>query len=588
MKLAAIFSENMVLQRDKEVSVFGESTDREEISVSIDDISVKEVVDAGKWCIKLPPHPAGGPYTFKAFSRKLDKAGNVSDRIGDALELENVLYGEVWLNNGQSNIEFEIQNATGGEAEIAAGNYPEIRYYKVVKAPVVNEELLEAEKSLKWKSFTDGDFRDVSAIGYYYAVRLYKQFGVPVGLVDCYLGGTSVTCWIDKESLSEMPEGRDYIDRFEDAVKDQTEENYQRELKEYNALVEEYVRKEQAAKKQNPNLNPEQLEAITGAYPWPPPVGFDSAYRPAGLIESMFKRVAPYTVKGIVYYQGEEDAQYNFKWLKKKVADDTALTDTVDGKHFKDEAVNDMYMKLLNRMIENYRKLYSDTELPVILVQLPMFIDRKVEESRDWGYLREAQWKVQNPADNIFLVPLIDLGDYDDIHPKEKKTPGNRVADAMLEYVYKDFGEYLFARPGAVKTCIEDGCCKVMIEAEGSFGGLKLMDNKLLDIRKEEEYSGEGPTDGRVYGFEVLVMKNKEGGYIAASDADEAGQIYAAEWVLPEKTFISQDTETPEIIIEDSRYIAALRYGFFCYGKMNLYNEKDMPMIPFRTCVRTK
>ena len=116
MKLAAIFSKHLVLQRDKEIYIFGETNKDEAISIEIDDISVKADIKCGKWEIKLPSHRAGGPFT-------LSVRGESENTV-----IEDVLYGDVWLANGQSNIEFELGNSRGGKELLDTENN-KIRYF---------------------------------------------------------------------------------------------------------------------------------------------------------------------------------------------------------------------------------------------------------------------------------------------------------------------------------------------------------------------------------------------------------------------------------------------------------------------------
>ena len=110
MRLAAIFSDHMVLQRDKEIRVFGESEKKTVIKITIDNTSLEKEVAAGKFVISLPAHPAGGPYTMTVT--------DTSDP-GSTKEIRDVYYGEVWIDNGQSNMEFELHNDKNGEKECA-------------------------------------------------------------------------------------------------------------------------------------------------------------------------------------------------------------------------------------------------------------------------------------------------------------------------------------------------------------------------------------------------------------------------------------------------------------------------------------
>ena len=230
MKLAAVFSDGMVLQRDKEIYIFGESDTSEAIDIEIDDIRVSSVVKPGKWYITLPAHAAGGPYEMVI--RAVTEPGNVNG-ADKCIIIRDILYGEVWLDNGQSNIEFEIQNSVGGAEELKKADYPEIRYFKAIKAPVIDDDFLREEEKLRWHKCSNGDFSEMSGIGYFFAQKLQKNLKIPVGIVDCYWGGTSITCWLEKENLVSETEGKEYFEEYERAIEGKTKEQYQSEVEAY-------------------------------------------------------------------------------------------------------------------------------------------------------------------------------------------------------------------------------------------------------------------------------------------------------------------------------------------------------------------
>lgn len=558
VRLAAIFSDHMVMQRDKDNYIFGESEKDERITVSIDDISVSKDVKAGSWSFTIPAHEAGGPYEMTIEAEVIDEGvigDTVDDKGGDRTSpgeaageggdnspaskkitkvIHDVLYGEVWLDNGQSNIEFELQNARGGQEELATAAFPEIRYFKSIKTPVVDEEVLKAEEGLVWHKLVDGDFAELSGVGYYYAVILYKELGVPVGMIDCYQGGSSITCWLEHGILEEMPEGKIYLDEFEEATRGQTEEDYNKALNEYNALVEKHLTLANKAKQENPDITQEELDEIAGCYPWPPPTGLKSAFRPGGLIETMMKRVAPYTVKGIIYYQGEEDAIKNYN-------------------NYCETGRNTMYMNLLKRMIAEYRDLFMESGLPVVVLQLPMFIARNEEDKRDWAYLREAQEKAVNDSENVILVSLIDAGEYDNVHPVDKKTPGVRTAEEVLSEIYD------MENAGAVdmKLAIAKwNGSNIELCFDMTYDGVVIGENELIDLRKEGAGKEGSELSGHIYGFEV------------STDGEN--------YYVPEST-----VEGEHILLKDTNSVKFIRYGFFNYGKVNVYNKKGMPLRPF-------
>ncbi|MCR5291551.1 MAG: sialate O-acetylesterase [Eubacterium sp.] len=537
MRLGAIFSDGVILQRDKEIYVFGESDTSEEISIEIDDIKVRIAVKPGRWSVKLPAHAAGGPYEMVVRGR-------------DVITIKDILYGEVWIDNGQSNIEFELRNSLGGIEEIKNADYSDIRFFKSIKAPVIDDAFLEEEKKLRWHKCREGDFQEMSGIGYFFAQKLHEYTGVPIGIVDCYQGGTSISCWLQEEELNSIPEGRAYLEEFRSLTVGQSEDEYIKLLTDYNRMVETHLRLAEEARKNNPGITPEELGEIAGDYPWPPPMGLRSAFRPGGLIESMIKRIAPFTSRGIIYYQGEEDAVRNYEWCKA----DKAL----DDRNYKG-----MYQRLLEKLVIQYRELFCDEALPVVIVQLPMYISRKDVDERKWAYIREAQERVYREMDSMTLATLIDLGEYDNVHPVDKKSPGQRIASEVLKTVYSrdDVGSKHMTLSGVRRF---DG--GVVLEFENTYGGVVLMENELVDIRQENT----GNTKGHIYGFEIAV-----------SNPDGTDAISPVIWKVPDRISINRDT----VIIYESGEIREVRYGFFDYGKVNVYNARCVPLAPFRAGV---
>jgi len=519
MRLAAIFSEHMVLQRDKEVRVFGETEGTASIAVAIDDISIEKEVPGGHFELTLPPHGAGGPYTMTV---KEKKAGEVTDEklIGD------IYYGEVWIDNGQSNIEFEIRNARGGAEELETADFPLIRTFKCIKTPVIDETVLENEKYQEWKLCRKGAFFEMSGVAWYFAKKLYSELKCPVGIVDCYQGGTSISCWLSEERLSKHPEGRIYQEIFAEAVKGQTEEEYNRKLLEYNRLVEEYLERERIAKAKNPGITPAELSAEAGDYPWPPPQGLASAFRPSGLYHTMLERIAPFTSRGIIYYQGEEDSG------------------RASG-----------YRILLSELMDEFRTDFRDDKLPVVILQLPMFISRDTEDMRDWAYLREAQAEAVSEREGAVLIPLIDCGEFDNVHPVDKKTPGERTAGEVLQVIYGAPAGALHMEPDQAEKQ-EDG--SVVLSFRNTFGELKNNPdgNELTDLRKELVR----PDEDHIYGFEVMIAPD--------------------EWIVPDAGIDGE-----KVVLTARDRISGVRYGFFNYGKVSLYNGKGYPLAPFRLMV---
>ena len=523
MRLAAIFSDHMILQREKEIRVFGEAESGNRIRVEIDGMSAEAVAEDGRFVVRLPKHGAGGPYTMTV--EEIPRASgkeSATENDRQVKTFQDVFFGEVWIDNGQSNIEFELQNSDGGEEELSTADLPEVRYFKCIKTPVVDEALLNQEEGLTWRSFQNGNFRDVSGVAYFFAKNLHAALGVPVGIVDCYQGGTSISCWLSEERLSKYPEGRIYQEEYAAAIEGQSEEDYDRLLLEYNALVEKHLTLAAEAKAKDPDITPEELSAVAGDYPWPPPKGLRSAFRPSGVYHTMLERIAPFAARGVIYYQGEEDSP------------------KASG-----------YAVLLSELIREFRDIFQEETLPVVILQLPMFIGRGCEDMRDWAFLREAQEQAVLSTEQALLVPLIDCGEYDNVHPTDKKTPGEHTAREVLEGIYGD--QRYGARSMRVSE-IQWKRCELVLHFVNTYGAIMIGENALLDLRKEK--GGRDPK--HVFGFEVRPTGQEE-------------------WIVPK---VEIDGEEIRILVDQS--VDGIRYGFFNYGKVNLYNAAGLPLCPFR------
>ena len=203
--LHALFSDGAVLQRDRAIPVWGWTAPGQTVSVKLDDQTRTARADAsGRWMARIGPFAAGGPHTLKV------QSGN------EVATRQNILFGDVWLCSGQSNMEFGIGNLTNAAAEIAAANYPDIRLFTVPKnvqaAPVqnVNSQWLECNstniKQDAWNGF--------SAVAYFFGRKLNQDLKVPIGLIHSSWGGTVAQAWTSQSALGTMPDFQQQISDF--------------------------------------------------------------------------------------------------------------------------------------------------------------------------------------------------------------------------------------------------------------------------------------------------------------------------------------------------------------------------------------
>lgn len=295
LKLPAIFSDHMILQRRKPVVIWGES-DARKVTVTIQDARVVTYVQDGKWQLFLPPMEAGGPYVL-----------TVKTDNDEVKTYEDVMYGEIWLAGGQSNMELELQNSKDGAVAVSEAHNELLRFYYTPKVSYLCDELYEQEEKSCWELCCPENVGRWSAVGYYFARKLAAQLDVPVGIIGCNWGGTSASCWMSREALESDKVISSYVEEYDEIVSNQDFDAYCKEREEYIVYQAEFDKNCKHYYETTPNPTWEGALEVCGENKYPGPMGPRSEYRPAGLYETMIQRIAPYTLAGFLYYQGEED-----------------------------------------------------------------------------------------------------------------------------------------------------------------------------------------------------------------------------------------------------------------------------------------
>lgn len=195
---AKIFADNMVLQRNTPIPVWGTAKANEQIEIRFNKQIKKAKADKnGKWMIRLDNEKAGGPYSLTIKAR-------------NTIQIKNVLVGEVWLCTGQSNMEWSVEQSNDAKKEMASANNPMIRHIKIDKGVnSIPQSSVNSKNS--WQvcdSTTVGDF---TAIGYFFAKNLYNELKIPVGLINASWGGTNIETWISREGFESSDEFKGMI-----------------------------------------------------------------------------------------------------------------------------------------------------------------------------------------------------------------------------------------------------------------------------------------------------------------------------------------------------------------------------------------
>ncbi len=397
MKTAPIFSDNMVLQRHKNIRVFGSCSGREQrITVSIPELraSAEAVITGSRWEAVLPALPECDSCTLVVACGAIQK------------QFTNVAIGEVWLAGGQSNMEYELRNDRHGADELRECARENVRYYYTPKVSMLGEELNAAEAASRWEIASETGSVAWSAVGWYFAKELSRRLGCIVGILGCNWGGTSASAWVPREVL-DTAQLRPYLDEYDAATAGKSDEQMIAEYDEYTVYQAGFDRRVAECYAENPDIRWSEVLGKCGENRYPGPLGIKNPMRPCGLYETMVSRVCPYTVRGVLWYQGESD-----------------------------DHRPQSYCELMSALIRCWRGAWHDDEMAFLIVQLPMYSCDDDNEFTRWAYIREAQERLFRTVKNTGLAVALDCGEYNNIHPTDKSAVGHRLYLQALSEVY--------------------------------------------------------------------------------------------------------------------------------------------------------
>ncbi len=520
LRLPKLISDGMVLQRDTPLKVWGWANTGEKITVQFKNKTYKTTTGAdGKWQVKLPATPAGGPFTMEIAGKS-------------RLTVKDILMGDVWFCSGQSNMVHQMNiHDVRYAKEIAEANDPQIRQFWVPTMTSLQGPQSDVPNG-QWKAAVGEDIRPFSAVAYFFAKKLYAKYKVPIGIINASVGGTPIEAWTSEEGLTDFSALKATIDKNKDTTYINTltrrptgtanrpappvdlgmagdkkwyEASYipkgwhpinvpgyweDQGVKELNGVV--WYRKEidlPASMTGKPvrvflgrivdadelYINGKSVGKTTYMYPqrrYPIPAGVlkagknvfvvrvtnnggkggfvpDKPYcifagadtvdlkgtwqykvglvnrpfagggsggggnpagginaqnQPAALYNAMVAPEINYAIKGFCWYQGESNAGKPQEYEQLQIA-----------------------------LIRDWRQKWQQGDLPFLYVQLPGFMDYNYLPSESgWAVLREAQLKALS-VPNTAMAVAIDLGEWNDIHPDNKKDVGDRLALAALK-----------------------------------------------------------------------------------------------------------------------------------------------------------
>ena len=398
-KVSPLFGDHAILPWGQELRIFGTADEGEVIRARMtgrDGAVTGEGVSTardGRFLIHLPPQRlAAGPFTLTLTSTSMTwTAGDINT-------------GWVFLAGGQSNMEWGLWNARGGQEVIKTHDDPNLRYFNIPRVSVLDEKGLAAHDAAHWQKIAPHVGGDMSAVAYFFAREIRKETGFPVGIIGCNWGGTSILSWMDEVALNRSVPAMKAAAEYEVSIEGITLEAWQEKQNAFQHDMDVWNGKVAEIKAANPGIEWAEVEKQAGVCPWHPPIGPGSPYRPGQLHRSMVSQIVPAALSGILFYQGESDVER---------AED--------------------YGELLITLVTRWRELFGDAELAFYNVQLPMYIDAGAQDDRRWAILRQQQEKAWHALRESHLAVMIDAGEYGNIHPVDKNTPGERLARLFME-----------------------------------------------------------------------------------------------------------------------------------------------------------
>ena len=486
VKLPSIFSDHMVLQKNVAVPVWGWADPGEKVTVSIAGQTQTATSDAtGNWKLKLEKLAADSPLTMTV-------TGN------NSIVIQDVLVGEVWLASGQSNMQLSVNDVTNAWKEKASAKFPQIRMFTVGRHPAITPQTNCDGQWVICSPETVGNF---SAAAYFFGRELRQKLGVPVGLIHASWGGTPIETWSSMASMEAKPELAPVLKNWQATLHPYDEEKAQTQ---YVQALESWTNNAAKLKAEGKTVPPQPQKKGEPR--------LDKNY-PANLFNGMIAPIIPYAIRGAIWYQGENNA-----------ANDLAK----------------LYSIQLSLMIQDWRQRWDEGDFPFAWVQLPNFHPRttNVVETNynNWCVIREGML-LTLAMTNTGMAITVDVGEANNIHPKNKQAVGHRLALWALATVYGQ------------------------------------------DI----PYSGPLLDGQEIKGDEIILsFKHTDGGLVAKA-GDLKGFAIAGEnhqWTLA-----TARIQGSQVIVSspDVKLPKAVRYAWAANPDCNLFNGAGLPASPFRT-----
>ena len=382
-----IFSDNMVLQAFEPAKIWGSADANSAIKVSAGNAHAETVADEnGQWSIAMPPIKAAKtPFEIRIFENgKLAKT------------IRNVLAGEVWIAAGQSNMWWHMKNSEGFDQAKKRLPNDMLRIFVQPSDAVAKEPQKDSPEQAKWVEVSAENIGDFGAVSYFFGEFLSDKLGMPVGIVETSRPGSSMVAWVSRQDARG-------VEKFEKqtAIFDKAMQNfdYASAEKKYKSDLTSFEERKARAKSEGKTFSESRPRA-----PHKMAGNTNIGSAPALLYNAKIAPLAGYTARGIIWYQGEGDSR---------------------------NIENRSFAKKFERLITSWRNAWGKQDMPFLFVQLTSY-----STTAQWPQTRWQQYEVSKKLGAPMAV-ITDIGAKNDVHPRNKRTVGSRLANLAFESVYK-------------------------------------------------------------------------------------------------------------------------------------------------------
>lgn len=419
LKVHGVFRSHMVLQRDKPIAIWGWAPVGTEVKVALGNQhgTGQAVGESGRWEVVFAAQPANA------------QGQSLIVQAGDeTLQMDDVLIGDLWVMNGQSNMAFALRGVFESDLESATAHLPLLRHLRInagaeseyVESDIKDEFINGSDPDKNWKVVTPEVALEMGAIGYVFGSRVQQALQIPIGIIDNARGGASLESLVPRHKFAADPEAAAYLawvdarrDAFsEEAFLAEQMRKYEQSLAQYEKQLAEDKQKGRTANRRKPNKPDGSIR--TWSVPGRSPSDAAACYN------GMFGVLRGLHIKGVAFHQGYNNAMMNTSCKPK------------------------FYRLLMKLMVEGWREDFQDPRLPVAVIglcaggQAQTSQNFEVEALSTAAYIREAQRlglaDVQDPEHTAY-IPSDDQR-IPQLHTQKKKELGLRTARWALKNVY--------------------------------------------------------------------------------------------------------------------------------------------------------